>query len=163
MGSRLRDAAPPARGLTYVELLVVVAVLAVLASASLPLLRWEQKRRDEARLRTSLRVMRAAIDQYKKYADEGLIEQSDVDQRNYPRRLEELVEGVDVGDPQSPDRKRVKFLPRVPVDPMTGEAEWGVRSYQDEWDSRSWGGQNVYDVYSLSSGQALDGTYYRDW
>lgn len=151
------------RGLTYIELLVAMSVLAILASVALPLHRYTMKRRDEARLRTSLRVMRVAIDLYKKYSDEGLIQQSDVEQLGYPRSLDELSEGVDVGDPQSPERKRLKFLPRIPVDPFLGEARWGQRSYQDDWDSRSWGGENVYDVYSLSEGTALDGTYYRDW
>jgi general secretion pathway protein G len=152
-----------ARGLTYIELLVALSVLAVLASVALPLQRWTQRRRDEARLHTSLRIMRVAIDQYKKYSDEGLIQQKDVEQLGYPRKLEDLAEGVEVGDPQSPDRRRLKFLPRIPVDPFTGEARWGLRSYQDDWDARSWGGGNVYDVYSLSRGTALDGTAYQDW
>ncbi len=101
--------------------------------------------------------MRVAIDLYKKYSDEGLIQQSDVEQLGYPRSLDELSEGVEVGDPQSPERKRLKFLPRIPVDPFLGEARWGQRSYQDDWDSRSWGGENVYDVYSLSEGTRSTG------
>jgi general secretion pathway protein G len=149
------------RGLTYIEMLVALAVLAILASAALPLARWDQKRRDEARLRTTLRTMRQAIDRYKDYADRGLILLSDVDQKNYPRSLEELVEGIEVGQP--PEAQVVKFLGRIPVDPITGTTEWGLRSYQDDWDSRTWGGENVYDVYSLSEAQALDGTYYEDW
>jgi len=149
------------RGLTYIELLVAVAVLAILASAALPLARWDQKRRDEARLRTTLRIMRQAIDRYKEYADRGLILLSDVEQKNYPLTLEELTEGVEIGEP--PEAQVVRFLARIPVDPMTGTAEWGLRSYQDDWDSRTWGGENVYDVYSLSERQALDGTYYKDW
>jgi general secretion pathway protein G len=149
------------RGLTYIEMLVALAVLAILASAALPLARWDQKRRDEARLRTTLRTMRQAIDRYKDYADRGLILLSDVDQKNYPRSLEELVEGIEVGQP--PEARVVKFLGRIPVDPITGTTEWGLRSYQDDWDSRTWGGENVYDVYSLSEAQALDGTYYEDW
>ena len=152
-----------ARGLTYIELLVVMSVLVVLASVALPLQRWTQKRRDEVRLHTSLRMMRVAIDQYKKYSDEGQIQQKDVEQLGYPRTLDELAEGVEIGDPQSPERRTVKFLVRIPVDPFTGEAEWGLRSYQDDWDSTSWGGENVYDVYSLSRGTALDGTRYEDW
>ena len=150
-------------GVTFIEMLVALTVLAILATAALPLLRWEQKRRDEARLRTTLRTLRSAVDQYKKYADEGLIILHDVDQLGYPSTLEELVEGVDVGDPQSTEAKVVRFLQRIPVDPFTGEAEWGMRSYQDDWDSNSWGGENVYDVYSLSDIRALDGTYYKDW
>ncbi|HXV77926.1 MAG TPA: type II secretion system protein [Candidatus Polarisedimenticolaceae bacterium] len=150
-------------GVTYVEMLVAMAVLAILVSAAVPLARWDQKRRAEVRLKTTLRVMRAAIDKYKEYADQGLIILEDVDQMGYPRDLDELVEGVEVGAGDSPDAKKIKFLQRFPVDPMTGEAEWGKRSYQDDWDSDSWGGENVYDVYSLSDRRALDGTYYRDW
>jgi general secretion pathway protein G len=107
--------------------------------------------------------MRDAIDQYKKYSDEGLLVQTDVDQLGWPRSLDEMVEGVEVGDPQSPQRRKIRFLTRIPVDPMTGLPEWGMRSYQDDWDSEGWGGENVYDVYSTAPGRALDGTYYRDW
>ena len=148
-------------GLTYVELLVAMTVLAVLASVALPLARWDQKRRDEVRLRTMLGVMRSAIDKYKEYSDKGMIVPSDVEQLGYPLDLEELVDGVDLGDPDDPEK--VRFLARIPVDPMTGLAEWGLRSYQDAWDSESWGRENVYDVYSLSDRRALDGSYYRDW
>lgn len=151
------------RGLTYIELLVAMTVLAVLATVALPLARWDQKRRDEARLKITLQMMRDAIDKYKEYSDQGLIIQSDVDQKGYPMELEELVEGVEIGDPESPESQEIKFLQRIPVDPMTGEFEWGMRSYQDDWDSDSWGRENLYDVYSLSDRRALDGTYYRDW
>jgi general secretion pathway protein G len=157
------DAGRGQRGLTFVELLTALAVLVVLAGAAIPVLRWNEKRRLEVHLRGELQTMRDAIDQYHKYAIRGLIQQTDVDQMNFPRRLEELVEGVDVGDPSSPTPKTIKFLTRIPVDPMTGEAEWGIRSYQDDFDSDSWGEENVYDVYSLSDGVALDGTYYKDW
>jgi len=151
------------RGFSYVELLVAMMVMIVLASAVIPLTRWNEKRRLEARLRIQLETMRAAIDQYKKYADEGLILQSDIDQMGYPLDLDELVDGVDVGDPQSPDSKTLRFLQRIPVDPFTEEAEWGLRSYQDDWDSDSWGGENIYDVYSISDRRALDGSYYYEW
>jgi general secretion pathway protein G len=151
------------RGVSYIELLVALMVLIVLASAVIPLTRWNEKRRLEARLRIQLETMRDAIDQYKKYTDEGLIVQSDIDQMGYPLDLEELVDGVDVGDPQAPDSKTIRFLHRIPIDPFTGEAEWGLRSYQDDWDSDSWGGENVYDVYSLSDRRALDDTYYSEW
>jgi general secretion pathway protein G len=117
----------------------------------------------EDRLRVHLDMMRIAIDQYKKYTDQGLIVLSDVEQMGYPLTLEELVEGVQVGDLEDPEAKTIKFLQRIPIDPFTEQAEWGLRSYQDDWDSRSWGGENVYDVYSLSRGMALDGTYYTDW
>jgi len=150
-------------GLSYIELMVALVVLAVLASAVIPLARWDEKRRREERLRVHLATMRQAIDEYKKYVDEGLIVQSDVEQMGYPLTLEELVEGVEVGDPNSPDSQTIRFLRKVPEDPFTGEAEWGLRSYQDDWDSNSWGGENVYDVYSLSDIRALDDTYYKDW
>jgi general secretion pathway protein G len=135
----------------------------VLVSIAIPLKRWDEKRRREVELRIELRMLREAIDQYKKAFDEGKIQQKDVDQRGYPLELEELVEGVDVSDPLTGMTKEVKFLSQLPIDPFTGEAEWGKRSYQDDWDSDSWGGENVYDVYSLSDVKALDGTYYKDW
>lgn len=152
-----------ARGVTYLELLVAVMVLAILATAAIPLKRWDEKRRYERYLRGHLETMRAAIDQYNEYWQEGLIVQDDVDLMGYPPSLEELVEGVEIGDPDSPDVKIVQFLRRIPEDPFTGHAEWGLRSYQDDWDGTSWGGENVYDVYSLSDLRALDGTYYTDW
>lgn len=145
------------------ELLAAAGILLILAATAMPLARWDEKRRREAQLRFALETMRGAIDRYKEYVDKGLIVQSDVDQMGYPRDLDELVEGVEVGDPESPESETIRFLRRIPVDPFTGEAEWGLRSYQDDWDSRSWGGENVYDVYSLSDIRALDGTYYRDW
>lgn len=152
-----------ARGLTYIELLVALTVLAVLATVAVPMTRWDEKRRREVQLRSALETMRTAIDQYKKYFDEGLVQQEDVLQMGYPKDLEELLEGVEVTDPTSAERKVVKFLNRIPIDPFTEEAEWGLRSYQDDWDSESWGGENVWDVYSLSPLRALDGTYYREW
>jgi general secretion pathway protein G len=159
-GSRDRRAE---RGITYLELLAAVTVLAILATAIVPLARWDDKRRKEAELRFHLENLRQAIDLYKRYADEGLLTQTDVAQLGYPRNLDELVEGVDVGDPDSGERRSVRFLRRIPLDPFTGEATWGLRSYQDDWDSDSWGGENVYDVYSLAPGRALDGTYYNTW
>ena len=151
------------RGLTTVELLAALGVLLVLASIAIPLKRWDEKRRREDYLRMTLQSVRDAIDQYKKMVDEGRIQQKDVDQRGYPRDLEELVEGVDVVDPASGEQHKMRFLHRIPEDPFTGEAEWGLRSYQDDWDSTSWGGENVWDIYSLSELKALDGTYYKDW
>lgn len=150
-------------GFTIVELMVAFVLLLVLSSLALPTYRWDEKRRREAHLKARLAEMRRAIDQYKKYSDEGLIVQSDVEQMGYPLTLEEMVEGVEVGDPQSPDSQTIVFLQRIPPDPFTGEAEWGMRSYQDDWDADSWGGENVYDVYSLSEMRALNDTYYRDW
>ncbi|GBC79801.1 hypothetical protein HRbin09_01027 [bacterium HR09] len=116
------------------------------------------RREQEAELKLALRQMRNAIDEYKRLADQGMI-QVDLGTEGYPKSLEELVEGVEIVG----QKTKRKFLRRIPVDPMTGKAEWGLRSYQDEPDSTSWGGQNVYDVYSLSEATALDGTKYRDW
>lgn len=152
-----------AGGFTFIEMMVALAVLAILATSAVEVLHWHEKRRMERRLKIHLKTMRDAIDQYKKYVDEGLIVQSDVEQMGYPIDLEELVDGVEVGDPQSPESQTIRFLREVPVDPFTGEAEWGLRSYQDDFDSDSWGGENVYDVYSLSDLVALDGSNYRDW
>jgi general secretion pathway protein G len=151
------------RGLTTVELLAALGVLLVLTSIAIPLKRWDDKRRREDYLRMSLQTVRDAIDQYKKMVDEGRIQQKDVDQRGYPRDLDELVDGVDVSDPATGEAHKMRFLHQIPVDPITGEAEWGLRSYQDDWDSTSWGGENVWDIYSLSELKALDGTYYKDW
>lgn len=150
-------------GLTTVELLAALGIMLVLVSIAIPLKRWDEKRRRENELRMELRMMREAIDQYKKAFDEGKIQQKDVDQRGYPLELEELVDGVDVADPATGMTRKIKFLNQLPIDPFTGEPEWGKRSYQDDWDSDSWGGENVWDVYSLSPVKALDGTYYKDW
>jgi general secretion pathway protein G len=158
-----RLGAGPEGGLTYIELLVALMVLGILATAVIPLARWDEKRRRERILKGHLETMRAAIDRYKQLADQGLIIMDDVEQMNYPRDLDELVDGVEVGDPQEATTKTIQFLRRIPEDPFTGEAEWGRRSYQDEWDSDGWGGENVWDVYSLSELQALDGTWYKDW
>ncbi len=144
------------RGLTLVELIVTVAILAVLASAAVPVARFEIKRRNERELRYDLWQMRDAIDKYKDAADKGAF-QTKVDSQNYPPDLETLVNGVDV------QSKKVKFLRRIPVDPMTGKAEWGLRSMQDDHKSDSFGGQSVFDVYSKSPGTGLDGTKYSDW
>lgn len=154
---------PRRNGLTTVELLAALGVMLVLVSIAIPLKRWDDKRRREDRLHASLQLMRDAIDQYKKMVDEGRIQQKDVEQRGYPRTLDELVDGVDVGDPQTGETHKMTFLHHIPEDPMTQDTEWGQRSYQDDWDSTSWGGENVWDVYSLSEGKALDGTYYKDW
>jgi general secretion pathway protein G len=143
-------------GLTLVELIVTVAILALLASAAVPIARFDIKRQKERELRYDLWQMRDAIDKYKDAADRNAF-QTKVDSFGYPPDLDTLVKGVDV------QGKKVKFLRRIPVDPMTGKAEWGERSMQDESDSDSWGGQNVFDVYSKSQGTALDGTKYSTW
>jgi general secretion pathway protein G len=144
------------RGLTLIELIVTVAILAILASAAIPVQMYRVKRQKERELRYDLWEMRDAIDHYKDAADRGAF-QTKVDSQNYPPDLETLVNGVDV------QSKKVKFLRRIPVDPMTGKAEWGLRSMQDDPTSDSWGGQSVFDVYSKSTGTALDGTKYSDW
>ncbi|MGH9382387.1 MAG: type II secretion system protein [Thermoanaerobaculia bacterium] len=148
-----------AGGFTFVEMVVVVAILAILASLVLPAGRFVLRRSKEAELRQHLRILRNAIDEYKRYSDAGLI-QVEQGTDGYPAELELLVEGVEiVGLPD----KKVRFLRRIPVDPMTGEAEWGLRSYQDEPDSDGWGGENVYDVYCLSEGTSLSGEPYSTW
>ena len=150
-------------GYTFVELLVVTVILLIIASAAMPLARVTVQRQREGELRRALREMRTAIDKYKDAVDAGLIGGTDVQagSEGYPKDLDVLVEGVTpVNDATG---RKLKFLRRIPVDPMTGTTEWGKRSYQDSPDSTSWGGQNVYDVRSLSEGTALDGTKYRDW
>src|SRR5947209_10410891 len=144
------------RGLTLIELIVTAAILAILASAAVPIARFQIKREKERELRYDLWMMRDAIDKYKDAADKGAF-QTKVDSQNYPPDLETLVNGVDV------QGKKVRFLRHIPVDPMTGKAEWGLRSMQDDPDSDSYSGNSVFDVYSKSQGTALDGTKYSDW
>jgi general secretion pathway protein G len=144
------------RGLTLVELIVTVAILAVLASAAVPIARFQVKRQKERELHYDLWMMRDAIDKYKDAADRGAF-QTKVDSQNYPPDLQTLVDGVDI------QGKKVKFLRHIPVDPMTGNNEWGLRSMQDDPKSDSFGGQSVFDVYSKSPGTGLDGTKYTDW
>jgi len=144
------------RGLTLVELIVTVAILAILAAGAAPVARYKVKRDKERELKYDLWTMRDAIDKYKDAADRGAF-QTKVDSQNYPPDLQTLVDGVDV------QGKKVKFLRRIPVDPMTGKSEWGMRSMQDDATSDSFGGQSVFDVYSKAQGTALDGTKYSDW
>jgi len=151
------------RGYSFVELLIVSTILLVLASAVQPLVRVTMQRQKEVELRRALREMRDAIDRFKDAADMGMIPVTELspNSEGYPPDLEALVEGVSVANDAS--NRKLKLLRRVPIDPMTGEAEWGLRSYQDRPDASSWGGQNVFDVRSLSTGVALDGSKYRDW
>jgi general secretion pathway protein G len=151
------------RGFSFVEMLIVTTLILILASAVQPLAKVTVTRQKEAELRRVLREMRTAIDKFKDAADAQLIPPTELRAggEGYPPDLETLVEGVSVvGDATG---RKLKFLRRIPKDPFSGEAEWGMRSYQDRPDSTSWGGQNVFDVYSQSTGTALDGTKYRDW
>ncbi len=143
-------------GLTLVELIVTVAILAVLASAAVPIARFQIKRQKERELKYDLWMMRDAIDKYKDAADRGAF-QTKVDSQNYPPDLQTLVDGVDI------QGKKVKFLRHIPVDPMTGNNEWGLRSMQDDPKSDSFGGQSVFDVYSKSPSTGLNGEKYSDW
>jgi len=151
------------RGYTFIELLVVVTILMVLASAVLPLAQVTSQRQREAELRRNLREIRTAIDKFKDAVDTGQIPTTELrpDNQGYPPDLETLVEGVTRANDAT--ATKLKFLRRVPIDPMTNSADWGERSYQDKPDSTSWGGQNVFDVYTKSDGTGLDGTKYRDW
>jgi general secretion pathway protein G len=152
----IRFVRPGERGLTLVELIVTVAILSILASVALPVARFQVKRQNERYLRYDLWMMRDAIDHYKDAADRNAF-QVKLDSQGYPPDLETLVNGVDI------QGKKVKFLRHIPVDPMTGKAEWGLRSMQDDPSSTSFGGQSVFDVYTKSQGTALDGTKYSDW
>lgn len=151
------------RGFSFVELLVVTTIVLILASAVQPLARVTIQRTREAELRRVLREVRTAIDKFKDAADSGMIPTTELrpNSEGYPPDLETLVEGVSVANDAS--GRKLKFLRRIPVDPTTGEIDWGLRAYQDKPDSTSWGGQNVYDVYSKNQGTGLDGTKYRDW
>jgi general secretion pathway protein G len=156
-------ASAKADGFTFIELLIVSTILMIIATAVLPLAKVTSQRTKEAELHRSLREIRTAIDKFKDAVDSGLIPATEIrtGSEGYPPDLETLVEGVTVANDAS--GRKLKFLRRVPIDPMTGEAEWGLRAYQDKPDSGSWGGQNVFDVRSLSAGTALDGSKYKDW
>ena len=146
-------------GYTLAELVMVAAVMVALAAVTLPVAKFTAKRSKEADLRAALREMRSGVDEYKRYSDLGFIP-IDLGTDGYPKDLEVLVEGVEIVGQVD---KKVKFMRRIPVDPMTGKAEWGLRSYQDKFDETSWGGENVYDVYSLSRGVGLNGVPYQKW
>jgi general secretion pathway protein G len=150
-------------GYSFVELLVVTTIILILASAVQPLARVTVQRQKEVELRRVLREMRDAIDQFKDAADLGNIPATELkpDSQGYPPDLQTLVDGVSAANDAS--GRRLRFLRRVPIDPMTGTNEWGLRSYQDKPDATRWGGQNVYDVFSTSTGTALNGTRYNEW
>jgi general secretion pathway protein G len=147
---------PRDSGLTLVELIITVAIVGILASAALPAAKFQVKRTKERELRRDLWEMRDAIDRYKDAADRGAI-QIKADSNGYPPDLQTLVDGVEVQD------KKVRFLRAIPTDPMTNSTDWGERSNQDDADAESWGGQNVFDVYTKSYATALDGTKYTSW
>jgi general secretion pathway protein G len=157
------DGAAGQSGYTFVEILVVATILVVLASAILPLAKVTSQRMREAELRRALREMRTAIDKYKDAADTGQIGSLEIKagSENYPPDLDTLVEGVAAANDAT--GRKLKYLRKIPTDPMTRSDEWGMRSYQDKPDSTRWGGQNVFDVYTRFDGKALDGTKYRDW
>jgi general secretion pathway protein G len=147
---------PSESGLTLVELIITVAIVGILSCAALPVARFQVKRTKERELRRDLWEMRDAIDRYKDAADRGGMKIK-ADSQGYPPDLQTLVDGVEVQD------KKVRFLRAIPVDPMTKSTDWGMRSNQDDADSDSWGGQNVFDVHSKSNNTALDGTKYNTW
>ncbi len=146
-------------GVTLIELIAAMAIISILATGILPLSVVTYKRTKEIGLRQNLRIIRKALDRYKELADAGKIDKEAL-ASGYPKDLNVLVEGAELKGPVS---KKEKFLRRIPKDPMTEDGEWGLRSYTDEPDSEIWGGQDVYDVFSKSEKEALDGTYYKDW
>ena len=162
-GSRVRGVSVE-EGYTFIELIIVAAILAILASVAIPLVQVTSQRQREVELRRELRQMRDAIDKFKDAVDSGAIAQTELkpDNEGYPPDLETLVEGVPAaGDATG---RKIRFgLRRIPIDPMTNTTDWGMRSFQDKPDSTSWGRQNVFDVYTKSEATALDGTKYKDW
>jgi len=154
------------KGFTLIEMLVTLTILSILAASAVPLAKIAVKREKEIELRRNLRLIRNAIDEYKKLSDEKKIEVEE-DTYGYPPDLETLVIGVEIKaseETEEEGEERIKkFLRRIPKDPMTPQGEWGLRSYQDDYDSETWGGENVYDIYSQSEGKAIDGTKYKDW
>jgi general secretion pathway protein G len=148
-------------GMTLLELIIACAILLILSSAALPVARFTVVRQREKELRLDLREMRNAIDRYKDLADRNMI-RTELGSEGYPPDLQTLVKGVAIGGTGAAG-KNIRFLRRIPVDPTTGNPEWGLRSVQDDPDSTSWGGKNIFDVYSKSTGTALDGTKYSDW
>jgi general secretion pathway protein G len=157
--TRLMRSSLKMTGFTFVELMASITIILLLTTIALPLARVQIQRTKEVELRRELREIREAIDHYKDFADRGMIPVK-VDTFGYPPDLQTLVDGVAL---KGTATAKYKFLRKLPVDPMTDSSDWGMRSMQDDPDSRSWGGQNVFDVYSKSEGTALDGTKYSDW
>jgi general secretion pathway protein G len=144
-------------GVTLLEMIVVITILLIMMGAAVPVLKVSVRRQREVELRRDLWEMRAAIDRYKDAADKNAFQQK-LGSEGYPPDMDTLVNGVEVAG-----GKKLRFLRRIPIDPMTGNTDWGLRSMQDDPQSDSWGGQNVFDVYTKSTGVGLDGTKYKDW
>jgi general secretion pathway protein G len=162
---RLRKTASSSAGMTLLELILATGILMVLATAALPIARVTVRREREVELHRALREMRNAIDRYKDAADQKLIK-VEIGTEGYPPDLDTLVNGVKLGGNTpggTATGETVRFLRKIPIDPMTGQAKWGFRGVQDDPDTTSWNGKNVFEVYSLSQGTALDGTKYADW
>ena len=147
------------RGFTLVEMIATMAIMLILAGAAIPIVRMRAQRQREIELHRDLREIRSAIDRYKDFSDRGMIP-VEANTFGYPPDFDRLVKGVVL---KGPGTAKYKFLRRLPVDPMTGKADWGMRSVQDDPDSKSWGGENLFDVYSSSTSNGLDGTQYSDW
>jgi general secretion pathway protein G len=148
-------------GLSLIELIVAFSILALLSTMAVPLARYKVRRDKERELRWALREIHSAIDKYKDASDMGKLgEKGKIGSEGYPEKLEVLVEGVKM---QGQTDKKIRFLRRIPIDPFTKKAEWGLRSTQDDPDSTSWGGQNVFAVYSKTTEKAADGTPYSEW
>ena len=154
---KLRKSGPGQRGFTLMEMIVVITILLILMATAVPVVRVSVKRGREVELRRDLWEMRSAIDRYKDAADKNAFQQK-LGSEGYPPDLDTLVNGVEIAG-----GKKLRFLRRIPVDPMTGKQDWGLRSMQDDPGSDSWGGQNVFDVYTKSDQTALNGTKYKDW
>jgi general secretion pathway protein G len=163
---RARQGAATGNGFTLLEIIIVITILSILTAAAVPMVRNTVKRERESELRLALRQLRQGIDAYKRFHDStggAAIPIEWKTQSGYPKTLDILVEGFIPANVVGTSGNRVRFLRRVPIDPMTGDTDWGKRSYKDEHDSTSWGGEDVFDVYSMSNGEALNGTRYRDW
>lgn len=153
-------------GFTLLEIIIVITILSVLTAAAVPMVRNSVKRERESELRLALRQLRQAIDRYKQFHDQSNGSAIPIEwktQSGYPKELKLLVEGFVPANVVGTSENRVRFLRRLPIDPMTGDTEWGLRAYKDKPDSTSWGGEDVFDVYSKSDGEAQNGTKYKDW
>jgi general secretion pathway protein G len=156
----------PQRGFTILELIIVIMILSILTTAAVPLVRNSVKRERESELRLALRQLRKAVDDYKNFNDMSGGAAIPIELRTpsgYPKELKILVEGFTPANVIGTSENRIRFLRRLPVDPMTGNTEWGLRSYKDKPDSSDWGGEDIYDVFSKSDGKALNGTLYKNW